>query len=208
MIVASIDKFYQLIYNKKIKINHLYPFRKLHSLPNYLSSEEVKKLIDGVENMKHKCMIQLLYGSGIRVSEMLHLKVKDVDSENMVIHIRKSIGDKGRVVMLSKVLLEQLNVYYTKYRPNKLLIEGQSGGMYSARSVQIVVKNAALKAGIKKQVTPNILRHTFATHLLEAGTDIRHIQQLLGHKSIKTTEIYTHIAIVSKSKIKSPLDLL
>ena len=110
--------------------------------------------------------------------------------------------------MLSPVLLGDLRNYFKAYNPKVYLFEGQSGGMYSEKSVQTVVKAAATKAGFQKTVTPHILRHSFATHLLENGTDIRYIQQLLGHSSIKTTEIYTHITDVAKSKIKSPLDLL
>jgi site-specific recombinase XerD len=104
--------------------------------------------------------------------------------------------------------LHQLRIYFKKYKPNDFLFKGQTGGIYSAKSVQMVVKKAASKAGIKKQVTPHTLRHSFATHLLESGTDVRFIQELLGHNSIKTTEIYTHITNISKSKIKSPLDSL
>jgi len=208
MIVASIDKFYSSVYNKKLNIKHLYPARKSYSLPNYLTTVEVKKLIAGVENIKYRCITKLLYGSGLRLSELLHLKVTDIDSKSMIIHIRKSKGNKDRVVMLSKVLLEELRIYFINHKPIDYLFDGQAGGMYSAKSVQMIVKNAASKAGIKKQVTPHTLRHSFATHLLESGTDIRFIQQLLGHNSIKTTEKYTHITDVAKTKIKSPLDML
>jgi len=208
MIIASIDKFYKSLYNRKLDIKHLYPSRKSHSLPNYLTKEEVRKLIAKVENIKHRCIIKLLYGSGLRLSELLHLKVSDIDSKSMIIHIRKSKGNKDRVVMLSNSLLQELRIYFKKHKPNDFLFEGQTGGIYSAKSVQMVVKKAASKAGIKKQVTPHTLRHSFATHLLESGTDVRFIQELLGHNSIKTTEIYTHITNISKSKIKSPLDSL
>jgi site-specific recombinase XerD len=142
------------------------------------------------------------------LSELLNLKITDINSGNMVVHIRNSKGNKDRVVMLSNQLLEDLRKYFLEYNPKEYLIEGQGGGLYSEKSVQTVVKDAAVRAGIKKQVTPHMLRHSFATHLLENGTDIRYIQQLLGHSSIKTTEIYTHVTDVSKSKIKSPLDFL
>ncbi|HPX76065.1 MAG TPA: tyrosine-type recombinase/integrase [Bacteroidales bacterium] len=208
MIVASIDKFYKLVLGVELDLKHLYPSRKIHSLPKYLSRDEVKKMIDLTTNQKHKCIIKLLYGCGLRLSELLNLKITDIDSSNMVVHIRNSKGNKDRVVMLSNQLLEDLKKYFLAYTPVEYLIEGQGGGMYSEKSVQTVVKDAAVRAGIKKQVTPQILRHSFAIHLLENGTDIRYIQQLLGHASIKTTEIYTHIADVSKSKIKSPLDFL
>lgn len=208
MIIASIDKFYKSLYNRKLDVKHLYPSRKSYSLPNYLTKEEVRKLIAKVENIKHRCIIKLLYGSGLRLSELLHLKVSDIDSKSMIIHIRKSKGNKDRVVMLSNSLLQELRIYFKKHKPNDFLFEGQTGGIYSAKSVQMIVKKAASKAGIKKQVTPHTLRHSFATHLLESGTDVRFIQELLGHNSIKTTEIYTHITNISKSKIKSPLDSL
>lgn len=208
MIIASIDKFYKSLYNRKLDVKHLYPSRKSYSLPNYLTKEEVRKLIAKVENIKHRCIIKLLYGSGLRLSELLHLRVSDIDSKSMIIHIRKSKGNKDRVVMLSNSLLQELRIYFKKHKPNDFLFEGQTGGIYSAKSVQMIVKKAASKAGIKKQVTPHTLRHSFATHLLESGTDVRFIQELLGHNSIKTTEIYTHITNISKSKIKSPLDSL
>lgn len=208
MIVASIGKFYQLVVGVELNLKHLYPSRKIHALPKYLSVNEVKRMIDLTTNQKHKCIIKLLYGCGLRLSELLNLKITDIDSGNMVIHIRKSKGNKDRVVMLSNQLLEDLRVYFSRYKPKEYLIEGQGGEMYSEKSVQNVVKDAARRAGIKKQVTPHILRHSFATHLLENGTDIRYIQQLLGHSSIKTTEIYTHITDISKSKIKSPLEFL
>jgi len=208
MIVASIDKFYQLVVGVELNLKHLYPSRKIHSLPKYLSIDEIKRMIDLTTNQKHKCIIKLLYGCGLRLSELLNLKITDINSGNMVVHIRNSKGNKDRVVMLSNQLLEDLRKYFLAYNPKEYLIEGQGGGLYSEKSVQTVVKDAAVRAGIKKQVTPHMLRHSFATHLLENGTDIRYIQQLLGHSSIKTTEIYTHVTDVSKSKIKSPLDFL
>lgn len=208
MIVASIDKFYNLVVGVNLNLKHLYPSRKTHTLPKYLNLIEVKRMIELTTNQKHRCIIKLLYGCGLRLSELLNLKITDIDSGNMVVHIRNSKGNKDRVVMLSNQLLEDLRKYFLAYNPKEYLIEGQGGGLYSEKSVQTVVKDAAVRAGIKKQVTPHMLRHSFATHLLENGTDIRYIQQLLGHSSIKTTEIYTHVTDVSKSKIKSPLDFL
>lgn len=208
LIVASIDKFYQALYGRKLKIKHLYPTRKTKSLPNYITKSEVKKLIEVVDNKKHRCIIKMLYGAGLRLNELLNLKLTDINSQDMLIYIRKAKGNKDRIVMLSEDLLADLREYFVLYKPKEYLFEGQSGGIYSEKSVQNVVRNAASKAGIKKKVTPHTLRHSFATHLLESGTDIRFIQQLLGHQSVKTTEIYTHITDISKSGIKSPLDLL
>ncbi len=208
LIVASLDKFYQLVLNRNLQIRHLYPSRKEDRLPKYVTVAEVKRMLASVTNLKHVCIIKLLYGCGLRLSELLHLKISDINSERMLVHIKNSKGNKDRAVMLSPVLLEDLRNYFKAYHPKVYLFEGQSGGMYSEKSVQTVVKVAATKAGIQKTVTPHTLRHSFATHLLENGTDIRYIQQLLGHSSVKTTEIYTHITDVAKSKIKSPLDLL
>ncbi|MDD2590356.1 MAG: tyrosine-type recombinase/integrase, partial [Fermentimonas sp.] len=208
MIVASIEKFYNSVLNRSLEIKHLYPSQNKYTLPKYLPVAEVRKIVSSASNLKHACIIKLLYGCGLRLNELLHLKLSDIDSERMLVNIRNSKGNKERVVMLSPTLLVDLNNYFKKYQPKKYLFEGQSGGMYSEKSVQTVVKNAALKAGISEQVTPNILRHSFAIHLLENGTDIRYIQQLLGHTSIKTTEIYSHVSNVAQYKIKSPLDYL
>lgn len=206
--VATIAKFFDLVCGICMSLEHLYPKRTEKRLPNYLSKDEVKKLLRACDNLKHRCMIGLLYGAGLRLGELLHLSVHDVDSRANVIHIRAGKGNRDRKTLLSEKLLTDLRRYYVEYKPQKYLFEGQYGEAYSERSVQQVVKHAAMKAGISKKVTPHILRHSFATHLLESGTDIRFIQELLGHQSIKTTEIYTHIFNVSKSKIKSPIDQL
>lgn len=208
MIVASIEKFYNFVFGKDLNIKHLYPAQKQKSLPNYLTQSEVKSLIGTVENLKHKCIIMLLYGCGLRLSELLNLKIKDIDHTRMMIMIRNAKGYKDHIVMLSRILLDEIRMYAKQYIPKDFLFEGQSGRMYSPKSVQTIVKNYAQKVGINKHVTPQILRHSFAVHLLENGTDIRYIQNLLGHQSIKTTEIYTHLADISQVKIKSPLDFL
>lgn len=208
LIVASIDKFYLSVFNRQLYVKHLYPRTQNKSLPVYLTALEVSRLMDNLTNIKHKCIVQLLYGCRLRLNELLHLKLTDFDVKNKVIVIRNTNGGKDRLVMLSPLLLESLRSYYNEYHPNEYLIEGQGGGLYSEKSVQTIVKNAALKAGIIKKVTPHTLRHSFATHLVENGTDIRYIQELLGHKSVNTTEIYRHITDISQAKIKSPLDLL
>ncbi|OJV38664.1 MAG: hypothetical protein BGO33_09075 [Bacteroidia bacterium 43-41] len=208
LIVASIDKFFLSMFNTQLNIKHLYPRTRNKSLPVYLTTSEMRRLMGNVTNLKHKCIVQLLYGCGLRLNELIHLKLTDIDSKNKIILIRNAKGGKDRVVMLSPLLLESLKHYYQIYHPEEYLIEGQGGGVYSEKSVQNIVKNAASKAGITKKVTPHTLRHSFATHLLENGTDIRYIQELLGHRSVNTTEIYTHITDIAQSKIKSPLDLL
>lgn len=208
LIVASIEKFYSSLFHRQLNIKHPYSHTKSKSLPVCLTIDEMSQLLDKVSNLKHKCIVQLLYGCGLRLNELLHLKMSDIDSKNKMILIRNFNGGCDRMVMLSTLLQASLLRYYKTYHPVEYLIEGQGGGLYSEKSVQTIVTNAAKKAGITKKVTPHTLRHSFATHLLENGTDIHYIQQLLGHKSLNTTEIYTHVAEVAQSKIKSPLDLL
>jgi site-specific recombinase XerD len=208
IILASIAKFYELVIVKKINLKHLYPQRKEHKLPNFLTFDEVKKLIEVTHNLKHKSIIMLLYSGGLRLSEVINLKITDIDSNSMTITIRQAKGKKDRQVMLSEHFLICLRQYYIQYKPSYYLFEGQNSIQYSGRSIQQIVKESAIKSEIKKTVSPHVLRHSFATHLLEAGTDIRYIQELLGHNHVKTTQIYTHISDVAKNKIKSPLDRL
>lgn len=207
-ILASITKFYLLYYERKIDLSSLYPKRKSKQLPRYLSVLEVKRLMRQCSNQKHLCILQILYGCGLRISEVIALKISDIDSSAMCIHIRAAKGKKDRVVPLPLILLRNLRQYYQKYHPNTQLFEGQKGGRYSAKSIQNFIKKYAQKANIHKSVTPHMLRHSYATHQLENGINIRHIQELLGHNSIKTTERYTHVTKVSNNKISSPLDKL
>jgi integrase/recombinase XerD len=208
IILTSISKFYELVFDKRINLKHIYPQRKEHKIPNYLTFAEIKKLIDVTSNLKHKSIIMLLYSGGLRLSEVINLKITDIDSNSMTITIRQAKGKKDRQVMLSEKFLLILRQYYLKYKPSYFLFEGQNSLQYSGRSIQQIVKESAIKSEINKTVSPHILRHSFATHLLEAGTDIRYIQELLGHNHLKTTEIYTHIIDAAKNKIKSPLDRL
>ena len=151
-------------------------------------------------------MLKLCYGMGLRVSEIVNLKIQHIDSKNMQVFIERAKGKKDRYVNLPETILEQLRMYFKEYKPKEYLFEGQYGGQYSARSVQLVFKNAMKGAKINKSVGIHSLRHSFATHLLENGTDIRFIQELLGHKDIKTTLIYTQVSDKSIRKVKSPLD--
>ncbi len=161
-----------------------------------------------VDNLKHKVMLLLGYAAGLRVSEVVGLRLKDIDSERMVINIKAGKNKKDRCVMLSAVLLDNLRLYYKAYRPTVWLFEGQHHDCYSTRSLQKIFQVAKQKAGIRKDVSFHSLRHSFATHLHEAGTDIRIIQELLGHSSSKTTERYTHVSNVVVQRVKSPLDNL
>ena len=159
-------------------------------------------------NLKHNTMLKLCYGLGLRVSEIVNLKISDIDSKAMQVFIERAKGKKDRYVNLPESILPQLRIYFIEYKPKMYLFEGQYGGQYSSRSAQQVFKNALLKAKINKVVSIHSLRHSFATHLLEQGTDIRFIQELLGHNDIKTTLIYTEVSDKSIRKIISPLDHL
>jgi integrase/recombinase XerD len=176
-------------------------------LPNVLSKEEAAAILKAPKNVKHKAMLSLIYACGLRRSELLHLKPTDVDSKRNLLIIRNAKGYKDRVTPLSEKIIVLLREYYKEYKPKYWLFEGQkSGEAYSETSLQEVLKATIEKAGIKKPVTLHWLRHSYATHLLENGTDLRYIQELLGHKSSKTTEIYTHVSVKSIQKIKSPFD--
>jgi len=183
--------------------------RSEHKLPNVLSKEEVAILLKALVNMKHRTMLSLIYSCGLRRGELLNLLPSDVDSKRGLLIIRQAKGRKDRIVPLSLKTINLLREYYKMYRPKVWLFEGQNAGEpYNERSLQMVLKNA-LKAGkIKKPATLHWLRHSYATHLLENGTDLRYIQEILGHKSSRTTEIYTHVSTRSIKKIKSPFDEL
>jgi site-specific recombinase XerD len=184
------------------------PRKRGTSLPKVLSKEEVKALIANAQNIKHKCIISLLYGAGLRRGELLNLKLTDIDSKRMVIVVRNGKGKKDRLTVLSPKLLEDLRIYFKQWQPHTFLFEGAKGGVYGSTTVNKVVKVAAKNAGIEKSVSSHMLRHSFATHLLEDGVDLRYIQSLLGHSSTKTTEIYTQVATHNINNITSPLDVL
>lgn len=206
MIVASVALYADLVLNRKLKVEHLYPSRHDSKLPNVLSKQDVKALFDVTVNIKHKAMLMTIYSAGLRLNELVSLRLRDIDSKRMVITVRAGKGKKDREVMLSEALLPVLRSYVKQHKPKIFVFEGQEGGAYSARSVQQVLKSALREAGIRQKASVHTLRHSFATHLLESGTDIRFIQEFLGHQSIKTTELYTHVTTVTKSKIRSPLD--
>lgn len=185
------------------------PFpRRAKKLPEVLSQQETKRLFEACENLKHKTMLLMGYAAGLRVSEVVSLKLNQIDSERMVINIKAAKEKKDRCVMLSEVLLESVRDYYRAYKPKEWLFEGQHMDHYSTRSLQIIFATAKKKAKIEKEVSFHALRHSFATHLHEAGTDIRIIQELLGHNSTKTTEIYTHVSNRTIQRVQSPLDTL
>lgn len=182
--------------------------KKPSILPKAIHTQDIKKLLDLTTNLKHNTTLKLCYGMGLRVSEIVKLKITDIDSKNMQVLIERAKGKKDRYVNLPDTILSQLRAYYVEYKPVKYLFEGQYGEQYSVRSAQQVFANALKKAKINKAVGIHGLRHSFATHLLEAGTDITFIKELLGHKDIKTTMRYTHVSKQTIKNIKSPLDNL
>lgn len=202
-------KFYfeKVLHQKKIFFDIPRPKKPLQ-LPKSLNTEDIKKLFEVTTNIKHRLILQLCYGMGLRVSEIVNLKIGDIDSKTMRVLIQRAKGKKDRYVNLPKTVLENLRFYYQKYHPKTYLFEGQYGGQFSIRSIQMVFKEAMKKANINKQIGIHGLRHSYATHLLEYGTDISHIQKLLGHNDIKTTLIYAHVSDNNTAKIKSPLDFL
>ena len=204
--INSIKFYYEVV---KEMPNRFYSIErpiKEHTLPKVLSKKEIKDIIEATSTLKHKCILSLMYSSGIRIGELLNLKLQDIDSKRMLIRVNQGKGKRDRVTLLSEKVLIDLRTYYIQTKPKNWLFESPDGNKYSSTSVGAILKRAALKCGIKKSVNPHMLRHSFATHLLESGTDLRYIQSLLGHKSSKTTEIYTHVATNSFKLIKNPLD--
>lgn len=206
--INAIKFYYEKVLNGPRRVYYIERPIKEKTLPTVLSEEEVRSILNKVTNLKHKCLLMVCYSGGLRISEALNLKPADIDSSRMLIVVKGGKGKKDRVTLLSVKLLHLLREYYKKYKPNEYLFAGQMGGKYSARSAQKVMKEASRKAGVKKKVTLHTLRHSFATHLLENGTDIRYIQSLLGHASPKTTQVYTHITTKGIDQIQNPLDKL
>lgn len=206
--INALKLFYGLITGKKMEIDKLVRPQKPFQLPKVISEEEVAAILNATVNLKHKAMLSLMYSAGLRRGELLNLKLEDIDSKRMLIWIRMGKGAKDRVVPLSPYILKMLREYYLQYKPKHYLFEGQNGGMYSERSIELVLKKSVKSAGINKNINLHMLRHSYATHLLEAGTGLRHIQELLGHNSPKTTQIYTHVSRQELSKIVSPFDKL
>lgn len=202
-------KFYfeKVLHQDKIFFDIPRPKKPL-LLPKSLNTTEISKLLTITENPKHKLILQLCYGMGLRVSEIVNIKIEHIDSKTMKVFISRGKGKKDRYVNLPHSILQDLRLYYKAYLPKVYLFEGQAGGQYSIRSAQSVFKTNMKKAGIIKTVGIHSLRHSYATHLLEFGTDIMLIQKLLGHNDIKTTLNYTHVADRTIASVQSPLDKL
>lgn len=204
--LASVRFLFLDVLKKEIDFDFFVKMKRPNSLPNILTVDEIREIINSITNLKHRAIISTIYSCGLRISEAVNLKINDIDSSAMTVKIVNAKGRNDRIVMLSEKLLFLLREYFKEYKPKIYLFEGQKGEQYSTRSIQQIFNNAAKKVGIKKKVTVHSLRHSFASHLLDNGTDIRFIQELLGHKHLSTTQIYTHINPVSVKRIKSPFD--
>lgn len=208
-IVINAIKFY---YEQLLGMDrHYYDIqrpKKAQTLPNILSVDEVKKLINIPENLKHKAILYTIYSAGLRLQEVVQLRIEDIHSDEGYLFVKAAKGRKDRKTVLSPILLELLRTYYRSYKPAYWLFEGQYGEQYSTSSVTKVFRRAIKSSGINPWATVHTLRHSFATHLLQQGTNLRYIQSLLGHSSSKTTEIYTHVINVSNKTVTSPLDFM
>jgi site-specific recombinase XerD len=213
---STINTYYaalKFLYRKTLKQNwneeEIPRMKKSRKLPSILSKEEVHSVFNATNNIKHKCILMTVYGSGLRLGEVANLKVSDIDSKGMRIFIRRGKGDKDRYAILSETNLTVLRDYWKIFRTRDWLFEGKTKGMHiSKRAVQDLFKLAAKKAGINKSVSIHTLRHCFATHLLEANVNLFHIKQLLGHSDIKTTTSYLQLVNLKTLNLKSPLDTI
>ncbi len=204
--INAIKFYFEKVLHREKFFYEIHRPKKQAQLPKAIHPQDIKKLFEVTTNLKHNTMLKLSYGMGLRVSEIVNIKITDVDSKSMQVFIARGKGKKDRYANLPESILVQLRNYFKEYKPTEYLFQGQYGGQYSARTAQQIFKLALEKAKINKEVSFHSLRHSFATHLLENGTDIRFIQELLGHKDIKTTLLYTHVSDTSTRKIKSPLD--
>lgn len=206
--INAIKFYYEKVLGLEKQCYNIERPRKAKILPKVISEDEVIRILRAAENIKHKSILATIYSGGLRRSEVINLRKQDLFFEKYIMFIRGGKGKKDRTTLLSETLTVVLNAYLLEYKPNYWLFESPGRGKYSATSVARILYNACQKAGIEKKVTPHMLRHSFATHLLEQGVDLRYIQTLLGHDSSITTEIYTHVSNRSLAKIKSPLDTI
>ncbi|MFS4494494.1 tyrosine-type recombinase/integrase [Maribacter sp. 2308TA10-17] len=195
------------MHNINLDLDTLRPRKPQRVLPNILSKQEVKRVLEVTTNTKHKAMLTTIYALGLRVGELINLKIVDLDGERNTITLKAAKGKKDRQLPFPESLKKILRAYYKEYQPKVYLFDGQNG-TYSTASLRSVFKGSCAKAKIKKKVTLHSLRHAYATHLLESGTDLRIIQKLLGHNSIKTTMLYTQVSNRTLAEVKSPLDFL
>ncbi|MCF7793959.1 MAG: site-specific integrase [Candidatus Cloacimonetes bacterium] len=207
--ISAIKFYFEKILRRDTKKYYFeMPRNNEEKLPIVLSKREVKRILDCTQNLKHKTILSTIYSAGLRLSEVVNLKIADLDSERKLIYVRGGKGKKDRTTILAEELLILLRKYFKIYKPKVWLFEGKNEGKYSKKMVQKIFYDSLHKANIDKKASVHTLRHSFATHLLEQGEDLRYIQKILGHKNIKTTEIYTHITKRGFEKILSPVDSL
>ncbi len=206
--INAVKFYYERVLGGQRKTYFIDRPKKEKTLPVVLSEEEIMLILRSVTNIKHKAILMIIYSAGLRISECINLKIKDIDSHRMQIRVEQSKGKKDRYTLLATKTLHVLRDYFKEYRPKEFLFEGQDSGCYSARSIQNIFRDAVERVKINKKVSVHSLRHSFATHLLENGTNLRYIQSLLGHANSKTTEIYTHVTTKGFENLKSPLDNL
>jgi site-specific recombinase XerD len=205
---AALKLFYKEMYRREIDFLPVYPTIRPKPLPKIISTQDVKAILNSHTNLKHKTMLTVIYALGLRSGELINIKISDIDGDRNQIHIRSGKGNKDRVIPFPESLKIMLRAYYVDYKPKIYLFCGQKGKQYSAESLRIVFKNAVKKARVNKTLTLHSLRHAYATHLMDRGTDVRIIKELLGHSSIKTTLIYTHVTQKTLKNVPSPLDFL
>jgi integrase/recombinase XerD len=204
--ISAIKTFYRISGRTRIDLELIERPRRSRALPKVFLKEEVKRILNATRNNKHKLLLWIIYSCGLRRSEVTNIRLSDLDRDRGVVHIREGKGRVDRIVPVSRKVWEKLDEYLDSFHPEKYLFEGQSGGRYSAESVYRVFKQALQRAGIKKEVGVHSLRHSYATHLHESGLDIRYIQELLGHRSTRTTEIYTHVSRRNLVVVRSPIE--
>jgi len=205
-VINAIKFYYEAVLGGQREKYKIQRPKRPKALPNVLSESEVMRLINSPSNIKHRVILNLLYSAGLRVSEVIGLRISDIQSDNATIFVKGGKGKKDRVTTLADGVLPILRAYYLKEKPAYWLIEGASGGQYSPSSIEKIFRAAAIKSGINAWATPHTLRHSFATHLIQAGVNLRYVQTLLGHSSSKTTEIYTHVVSLENKIVLSPLD--
>jgi len=205
--INAIKFYYERVLNLPRETYYFERPRSEKPLPEVLSKEEVRQILRSVRNLKHKCVLTLIYSAGLRIGEAINLKVSDISFDRGTLRVKMGKGRKDRLTVLSEAAIPLLERYIQYYQPDNYLFEGWYNDRYSYSSIRAIFRRALMDCGINKRLTVHSLRHSFATHLMEHGTDLRYIQTLLGHSSSKTTEIYTHVSTNALMNIKSPLDI-
>lgn len=207
--LCGIRFLYLHVLDRPCEVGKIVCQKRKKTLPAVLSEQEIVRLLEAAATLKDRALLMTLYSGGLRLLELIHLQPRDIDSSKMRIRIRAGKGGKERFVVLSETLLTVLRQYFRQYRPERWLFYGSKPeSLLHPRSVQRMIAETALRAGLSQRVSPHMLRHSFATHLLERGTNLRYIQELLGHKALKTTMIYTHVSRHALGTVVSPLDRL